>query len=243
MPDIGVLAERTTLRAILVALITAIIGITLLYIAAIDQWWQGHESWQTVIRDVGSLLVVTVAITTLWELYGKRAFRDELLAKAELAEDVRSAGLVRLTDSFLRDLDWVPLFEKVNKLDIYFAYAQTWRNTHREKLQVAAARGIRIRVVLPDPNHEDTVSELSRRFNYDKDRIVRLIKEAEQDFREIGSKYTSFGTTVDLWHLPAAPLFTFYRFDFTAIIALYSHRQERVPVPAFIVESPGKLYD
>ena len=243
MADFRVLTERSTLLTVLGTLITAILGVLLLYIAANSKAWAGAESWQTVIRDIGSLLVVSVAVAGLWELFGKRAFRDELLAKAQLAQDVRTAGLVKITDSFLRDVDWDPVFRNVNKLDIFFAYGQTWRNSHRERLLAAANRRIRLRVVLPDPGDEKTVSELAKRFNYTKERVIDLIKEAEQDFRQIGSKYPASSTTVDIWYLPAAPLFTFYRFDWTAIIAVYSHRLERAAVPALVVESPGKLYD
>ncbi|TAK01993.1 hypothetical protein EPO44_08635 [bacterium] len=214
-----------------------------MYFAAKDQWWSGYESWQIVARNIGSLCVVSVAITFLWELFGKRAFRDELLAKAGLSQEIRTAGLTKITDSFLRDLDWEPLFRTVSKLDIFFAYGQTWRNTHWEKLVAAASRGIRVRVVLPDPEHDATVTELAKRFNYTKDRVVELIKGAEKEFSQLGSKSSGAGTTVDIWYLPAAPLLTFYRFDFKAVIALYTHRTERVPVPAFVVESPGTLYN
>lgn len=95
MADFRVLTERTTLLTVLATLITAILGVLLLYVAANSKAWAGAESWQTVIRDIGSLLVVSVAVAALWELFGKRAFRDELLAKAQLAQDVRTAGLVK----------------------------------------------------------------------------------------------------------------------------------------------------
>ncbi|MCD5402149.1 DUF3606 domain-containing protein [candidate division NPL-UPA2 bacterium] len=242
--DIKLLKERVNLRTLLVALIIAVFGISLLYLSAHKDWWKGYEIWQTVVQNVGGLLLVTVAITLLWELWGKRAFLDEVLAKAQLSRDITFAGIVKITDSFHHDIDWKSYFRTVNKLDIFFAYARTWRNTHVQELQEVAAReNARIRVVLPDPEDDQTVHELARRFNYTPEELRNLIKEAETHFRNLRSSTSVSGAQIDIWFLPAAPHFTFYRFDRIGILALYSHRRERAPVPTFICEMGGTLYD
>ena len=240
---IKILIERANLRTVLVALGVAGLGAILLYLSAKDLW-KGYEAWQVVVRNIGGLLVITVAITLLWELWAKRAFLDEVLAKVQMADEVRLAGFVRVTDSFHRGIDWEPLFRSVNKLDIFFAYGRTWRSTHAEELKkVAARKGARIRIVLPDPEDAQTVSELARRFNFTPKKLRELIREAETDFRNLRHISADSGAQIDIWFLPATPQFSFYRFDRIAIFALYSHVRERVSVPTFVVEMGGTLYE
>lgn len=96
------LKERVNLRTWIVALIVAGLGIGLLYISSHKVWWQNYEVCQTVVRDIGGLLLVTVLITFLWRLWGKRAFLDEILAKAQLSKEITHAGISKITDLFKR---------------------------------------------------------------------------------------------------------------------------------------------
>lgn len=242
--DIRLLEERVNLRTLLITLMVAALGIGFLYVSARKDWLKGYEPWQTVIRDVGSLLLVTVAITLLWELWAKRAFLDEVLAKVQLAQEIKLAGLVRVTDVWHRDIDWPSLFRNVNKLDIFFAYGHTWRSNNDTQLKkLAAKKEARIRVVLPDPQDKQTVSELARRFNQTPEQLRRSIREAEKYFRDLGCISAGSGAQINIWCLPAAPLFAFYRFDRIAVLTLYSHSRQRTPVPTFVVEMGGTLYD
>ena len=235
--------ERVNLRGFLAALVIAIVGVSFLYFSASKDLWEGREVWQTVVQNIGALLLVMGAITLLWEFWAKRAFLDEVLAKVQMADEVKQAGFVRVTDSFHRDIDWETLFRSVKKLDIFFAYGYTWRSTHAEELKkVAARKGARIRIVLPDPEDTQTVSELARRFNFTPEKIIELIRDAEKDFRNLHICADS-GAQIDIWFLPATPQFSFYRFDSLAIFALYSHSRERTPIPTFVVEMGGTLYD
>jgi len=242
--NVKLLQERVNLRILFVALVIAVIGILLLYFTADNNVWVNHKSWQSVIQQIGGLLLVTVAITLLWELIGKRAFLDEILAKAQISKELTFSGLTQITDSFHRGLDWSTYFKSVNKLDIFFTYAKTWRNTHLEDLQgVAARQDARIRVVLPDPEDAQVVHELARRFDYTPENLKALILEAEAYFKNLRDYAGTNGAKVDIWFLPAAPHFTFYRFDRIAIMVLYTHRRERTPVPTFVCEMGGTLYD
>ncbi len=222
-----------------------VIGIGVLYISAREDCWKNYKVWQTVLQNVGSLLMVTVALSLLWELYGKRSFLDEVLSKAQISKEITFAGITKITDSFHHyDIDWKTYFSTVNKLDIFFAYARTWRNTYTEELQKVAAReGARIQIVLPDPEDKQVIVELARRFNYTEDKMKRLIRETETYFRNLSKSAGANGAQIDIWFLPAAPLFSFYRFDRVGILALYTHRRELVSVPTFVCEMGGTLYD
>lgn len=236
--------ERVNLRVFIVAIGVATLGFILLWISAYVDWLKEHEALRTVVRDFGSLLLVIVVITFLWEFWGKRVFLDEVLAKAHISKEISFAGLIKITDSFHSDIDWKAYFRTVDKLDIFFAYGRTWRNTYELELkQVASKENARIRVVLPDPEDEQTVAELARRFNLTPESLKGAIRETEAFFRNLRKSTDARGAQIDIWFLPAAPSFSFYRFDRVAILALYSHRHERAPVPTFICEMGGTLYD
>lgn len=241
--NIKLFSERVNLRTVIIAIGVALFGLLLLYLSADNSIWTDREIWQTVIRDLGGLLLVTVALTLSWEIMGKRAFMDEVLAKAQISKEIKYAGIIRISDSFHHDIEWKSYLRSVNKLDIFFAYGQTWRNTYYQELRdVASREDARIRVVLPDPDDELTIIELSRRFNYTTETLIELIKEAKEFFRRlrpVGGK----GAQIYVWYLPAAPTFSFYRIDKKAILALYTHRKERAPVPTFVCEMGGTLYD
>ena len=135
------------------------------------------------------------------------------------------------------------LFAESTKLDIFFAYGSTWRNTHSDELDRFVKRGdARIRVVLPDYADDQTMTELTRRFGYGKEDLIRRVTEAQEYFSRLNEVARTYGSAVDVWALPAAPQFTFYRFDNKAILALYSHRKERTAVPTLVL-AKGNLYE
>lgn len=244
--DVRLLQERLNLRMLATSLVIAGIGVFLLYVTAdsTKPVWTKHPSWQSVLQQLGGLLLVTTAITLLWESIGKRAFLDEILAKAKISKELSFSGITQVTDSFHRDIGWRDYFDSANKLDIFFTYGKTWRNTHLEDFQRFVARhGARLRVVLPDPEDDQVVRELARRFKYTTEKLIELIREAEKYFRDLQSQAVKNGASVELWFLPAAPHFTFYRFNKIVIVALYSHRRERTPVPTFVCESGGTFYE
>lgn len=94
--------------------------------------------------------------------------------------------------------------------------------------------------MFPDPEDGRTVSELAQRFDYKPEQLVRFIQESLADFRDLQS---TSGAEVQLWFLSAAPQFSFYIFDQLAIVALYTHRRQRIPVPTLVCDRGGWLYD
>lgn len=242
--NVALLKERVNLRTILTAVVIAFLGISLLYISGRKDWWAGHETWRIVLQNLGSLFFVTVAITFIWELWGKRAFSDEILAKVQISRDITSAGIIKIAKSFHHDIDWKNYFHTVKELDIFFAYARTWRNTYISELrEVAAREGTKIRVLLPDPEDEQTVHELARRFNYTDEEVKNRIREAETYFESLYPSDNNQVVKIEILFLPAAPVFSFYRFDTIAVLTLLSHRRDLVEVPAFVCEKGGTLYD
>ncbi len=238
-------SERVNLRVVLGALVFVIFGFFCLVFSAQNKWWTGQGIWVPIFQNLGAISLVTVALTFGWELVGKRAFLDEVLAKAQLSRDIKSAGILQITDSFHdKSIDWTSYIKKATNIDIFFAYGKTWRNTYAQELEAVAHKDdAHIKVVLPDPENKETIVELARRFSYEQGDLINLIKEAEEYFENLKPKNGSKGATLEIWFLPAAPTFTFYRFDHVGVLALYTHRKKRTAVPTFICEQGGSLYN
>lgn len=235
------ITENVTLRNVLVSVGLALIGILLLYAASDDTWWEAHKGKQLVVRQVGSLLFVSVAINIIWSLVGKRAFLNEILEKAQIPRDIYASGIIKVYSSFQREVNWSEYFDKAQNLDIFFSYANTWRNNNREHLaKVAANKRGSIRVILPDPDNDEIVQELSRRFNKGQDYIRENIREAMAYFPSLVPR--TGGAKVEVRVGPVAPQHTFYIFDDTGILALYNHARGREPVPTFVCRRGGTIY-
>lgn len=233
--------ELTTLRTILTVGVIAAVAIGLLWASANVSWLQGVPELNAVVRELGALLFATATIAVLWDLVARRAFLSELLAAAKVAEDVRAAGLTAVSPTFHRGIEWSDLFRTVRHLDIFFAYGRTWRASNNAHLGAVAKReGSRVRVVLPDPDEGISMSRLANRFSMTDGEVKRLIEQAAADFQTI---FSSGKADYSLWYVPVDPVFSFYRFDDRAVLALYTHQRQRGQVPTFVFEQGGTLYD
>jgi hypothetical protein len=227
------------LISVVAMLVAVLVGIGLLALSAQHEWWLKHPWAEVVIREVGSLILVTGLLSLWWERIARRAVAEEVLTRIGTNQDIARAGLVRVTDTFHRDIDWQRHFRSAHEIDVYFAYGRTWLATHIDDLRDAAERGATIRVILPDPQNDEVTRNLAHRFAMERQQIVELIQQSTENIRALASPKHN----VEVWYLPETPVFSFYRFDDVAIFALYSHRHNRAAVPAFTVEAAGTLFD
>lgn len=167
---------------------------------------------------------------------------DDILTKITISSSIADAGLTGITMQ-PRNINWDELFENVNEVDVFFTYARTWRNANNNLLdKLIRRKGCKLRVVLPDPENNVILQELSNRFSKSPEEFRNLINEATRDYlkmRDIGEKY---GAKVELWHASVTPMFTIYRFDKTVILALGSYKGTKGDVPHFICQPGGALY-
>lgn len=253
--------ERTSLLTIIAALFLFIIGLVLLM--AVNEWeWlrENHHFVEVFLRELSALLIVTVAVTLVWELAAKRAFVDEFMSKARralsgvieetrVAEELRAAGLKVFTKDFWHGIEWVTLFKDSNSLDLFFAHARGWVGAHTPQLQELANRqGARVRVVLPNPENPEIVAEMARRFGKSAREVRMDILETVKDLMNIfvepfERNPALLAPNFSLYFCSTAPIFTFYRFDKIAVIALYKHKSGRGGIPVFVAEKGGALYD
>jgi hypothetical protein len=244
MDDKDLYRERTTLRTIITMMSAIIAGGFFLYFAMAAPFLMKHPNFQSLVREFGALLIASVSVALLWELASKRAFLAELMNKAKMAEEVRSAGLIRIVQDFNRDIEWPQLLKTVQKLDIFFAYGETWRNNNAPYLEALAQRpNVRLRMVLPDPNDSQLMTELGRRFETAPGNVQKRINESTEYFKRVFGNTGTTKVEFSLWYLPESPVFSFYRFDDIAILALYKHAKGRGKIMTFVVEAGGTLYE
>lgn len=230
-------AKVTSLAMVVSAGVIVIAGVFLMFLS-VQGWAEGIG--EALLGQVGGLLVATGLLTVVWELYGRRTFAAEMFAKAKLSADVVDSGITRVTDQYLDDVEWSDLFEGAAHVDIVVAYANTWRNTHRQRLQrVARAKSSRIRVFLPDPDDLQTMSNLAQRFDTTPESVVAKINEAITEYKSLAQPG---GGVVEVYVRAGDALFSAYRFDGRAVLTLYSHgRERRTSVPTWVVTG-GELF-
>lgn len=167
---------------------------------------------------------------------------EDILAKITISGSIDDAGLVGITMQ-PRNIDWDGLFGKVSEIDVFFTYGRTWRNSNSNLLdQFIRRSGCRLRVILPNPENDVILQELSNRFSKSPEEFRNLINEATKDYlkmREIGEKH---GAKVELWHASVTPMFTIYRFDKAVILALGSYKSAKGDVPHLICKPEGSFY-
>jgi len=223
---------------IALAVIIVAVGTLLLYISSMETTWRVHPVIQRVVEHAGALIFVTGLLHLLWELYGKRVFLDEVLAKAGVAQAARSVGIREAYDDFQRLSDWPQLFSGVKELDILVSYARTWRNIHLQELRtLVTTPGTRVRLILPDPDDEAAVGALAERYATLPDEVRKRIAEAANEFANLGNL-----DVTQVWYMRGAPMYSWYRFDDQAVMSFYNHQVDRSPVPAFVVEQGGILF-
>lgn len=221
---------------IAVAVLVVVLGTGILYWSSIDTLWRVHPVIQRVVEHAGALIFVTGLLHLLWELYGKRVFLDEVLVKTGVAQAARLTGVREAYDNFQALSDWTRLFSAVKELDILVSYARTWRNAHLQELRtLVGTPGVRVRLILPDPDDDAAVGTLAERYATTVEEVRNRISEAAREF-------VGLGAAVRVWYMKGAPMYSWYRFDDLAVMSFYNHQVDRSPVPAFIVEQGGVLF-
>lgn len=141
------------------------------------------------------------------------------------------------------DVVWEDLFNHVNELDLFFAYASLWRTTNEVRLlRLSQKKGARIRLILPDISNSIVVNDLARRFNKTPERIKAKVEEAKEQFDDLAHRAnTSNGAKIEVYLYSLSHHYSLYRFDNTYIFAIYQQRLDKAYVPLFICKKGGEL--
>lgn len=236
--------EITNLRTYIASGFIFLIGAGLLIAAEKVTYGYGYLWIKSVISNLGGLLVASVAIAMLWELFSKRSFLDELLEKTGLAEDLRNVGITGISLNPVRGPEFPKLIKSSERLDIFVCYANTWRANFEKDLKILATKkNCRIRLIIPNPDNSVIMDDLAKRFNATdaatmRSRIMEAISEYKLLFASVNNDTLNFS----IWIHNQTPLTSFYRFDRAAVITLYKHAGGRGETPTLIAERGGGLY-
>lgn len=235
------ITRESNTATVVVALLAVLVAFGLFWITSVDGLFANAEPLKVTLNQVAGLIIATGLLTAGWELLGRRRFAEEVLATARLSAEVVDAGILRVTDQYLEDVEWADLFDGADKLDIVVAYGRTWRNAHRERLcSVVRRSGTRLRVFLPDPDDDLTVKVLANRFNMEPAVLKATVEEALRDFSGLADEGPG---VVEVYVRAGDAVFSCYRFDKRAVLTLYSHSKKRqTSVPTYVVRS-GKLFN
>lgn len=218
-----------------------IAGAAVLYASATLEGRHGPSAWDVAVREIGALLFVTAALTVVWDLHGRRQLTGEVLSAAELSKEITDAGLTSLTTDYTH-IDWKGLLNRASNVDLFFAYAATWRSYHHaDLLHLLQRDGTHVRVILPDRDDPLQVGQLAARFGEEEQKIVQKIHDAETAFATLVRESGRPGS-LELRATGSYPLFTYYRFDGRCIGVLYSQVGKREQVPAFECQHGGSLH-
>ncbi|MFC7811399.1 MULTISPECIES: hypothetical protein [Streptomyces] len=217
-------------------------GLGLLYVSGLS-WSEDHKSFGVLANQLGGLLIASVALATLWDLVGRRSFFREMLEVLELKHDVHSSGLESIGTDYRKVVDWDDRLNSAKNLDIFAAWATTWRNNNQTNLQQLASRnGAKIRVCLPDPNDNTCVKSLAARFNLSQGDVRTRLNDAIEGYKKFDANGSRTGR-VEIWTTPVFRAFSAYRIDDQFVVTLYHHKDNRSgSFPAFMCRKGGSLF-
>lgn len=239
------LKEITNLRTYVASVFVFVLGVVLLALSERFGFPDGYLWVKSLMSNIGALLIASVSIAMLWELFSKRSFLDELLAKTGLADDIRTVGVTGISLNPVQGPNFSKLIRSCERLDMFVCYANTWRATFEEDLKfLASKKGSRIRLIVPDPDNEEIMKDLAKRFNANdsatmQGRVRQAINEYKDLFASVGNDKLDFS----VWIHDETPVTSFYRFDRCAVVTLYKHAKGRGNAPTVMAERGGSLYN
>lgn len=222
----------------MVSFLVALLGLFLLLSPQLFPVLNSHPRWLSITNNLGGLLVASLSLSIIWELTVKRSFLLEIYDVSKISFSLKESGISGVSFGFY-DLDWEGYFKYAKEVDIFISYGGSWRGAKESFIKMFAARsGVKIRLVLPDPENQPLVRELARRFNKTesemKGRIDRAIYEFNDLLKDKPCEYELYLTT-------CAPLYGYYRFDRKMVITIFTQGVNRTSVPAILTDGDGSL--
>lgn len=233
--------EVVTLRIVVLGLVLVILGGVLMYLSSLEKIIS-QLPIRSLLSNTGALFFVTGTITFAWELYGKRAFAKEMRRLFAVSKSFSVAGVKQYASAFQSsEIDWDSLFHRARQVDLLFMGNSGWRRNHFLHFEaLLREEGSRLTVILPDPNDPQVTASATARLGKPDSNPKEYFEQAKDYFVRLSSSYPN--AHVDVWFVKQIPAFSIFRFDESAVVALYSHRRSQVAVPTFICHRGGNLF-
>ena len=130
------------------------------------------------------------------------------------------------------------LIRSANTMAVYFIHSRRWRENHDAAIKSFLGRpGTTLEAFLPDLESHELMFSLGKHFD-DGPLIPALVADAYRYFARLAR---DFGKPAHVWLFDRYPTYSFYQFDASAVIALYSNTTAKKELPAFEVTPHGVL--
>lgn len=178
----------------------------------------------------------------MWQLAGKRALADELLAMAGLSRDVKIAKLSQVTLD-PSAVDWGSMFDAADEVDLVMIHGTTWRGNWAERVrQHVERRGAKLRVVLPDPDRRDLMEAIASATGETAPFLAERIRDALRFFTEVVTTAHAHGNQAEIRLLTCVPFCSVIRLGAQAVLCFYSY-SGRSGLPHLVCSRGGALYE
>ncbi|HWY60509.1 MAG TPA: TIR domain-containing protein [Rhizomicrobium sp.] len=139
------------------------------------------------------------------------------------------------------DIDFRPLVAKAEELTCCFVHSRRWRENHGEAIAQRMHSGQlkKLQLMLPNIRDEPFIRDLASRFD-DEPSIPGMLLDA---FVWIKNLSDEFGPKVKISLFSKVPVYSFYRFQSSAVIAFYPLARVRRPSPTLIANSGDEVWD
>lgn len=197
-----------------------------------------------LMRDFGSLVSTTGAISLTYELLMKRSFTAELLAKANLSKDIDSIGLHEITfnpKDEVGGITWSSYIQKSNTIKVLFVHGIGWRLNNQEHIEnVMMRKDAIIEFYLPDFREDYILQDISKRYSKSIPTLKRdiintvkiLLTLSETSLASFIVRLTEF-----------SPQYSMYLFEDVGIIAYSSCSSQKRKVPHFVCKKSSNEYN
>lgn len=200
-----------------------------------------HPLVISLTGNLGSFIVATVLVSVVFTHFVNRDLMREVVGKTRVVDLVVRVGLVGLWSTFHDRVDWQQFISSTKSLDVFVAYAHSWRQANMDYLRsMLEHKDSAIRVILPDFRSGELVEELARRFDKQPDEMERKIRAAAESFLRLNEEDSCRGT-VKIVFVSVTPQISFYIADSSAVLATFTYRPNH-SVMTLQVTRGGELY-
>lgn len=129
--------------------------------------------------------------------------------------------------------------QNANEITLFFIHSRRWRENHRDALKKFLQREkSKLSVFLPEIENKNMVSLFKEHFE-DGPHIESFVLDAYQDFARLSFEYKN---KVSIRAFDLYPVYSFYKFDGTVILALYPNTNSKKDVPTFQFNEQSKYW-
>lgn len=194
-----------------------------------------NDGLRVFLQTLFSTIATVFLANGAWEWIAKERFADSILKMVRISENIAKSGIDSVYIDF-NDINWKNEFANTNSFTAAFVYAYSWRNHNDTAIRSFAKRKKhrqQMRIIVPDPQNCDVISDLDRRFRFAKGETKKRIEECIQYYYTLGATVYLFEGTLQS---------SYYLMDKTGIMSFFSHSKIKGTVPAIKASKNGNMY-